>query len=196
MTHTLILKSSILGEHSESGRLMDYFISQLDEPAPTVRDLAAEPLPVLNGEGAQALRSDGELNERQRDLLALSNALVAELKAADRVVIAAPMYNFHVPVQLRTWIDLVCRAGVTFRYTDQGPEGLLKGKKAVVITTRGGQHKDSSRELITPYLETVLGFMGITEVEFVYAEGLNMGGDAREAGLNGARQRLAELAAG
>jgi FMN-dependent NADH-azoreductase len=151
---------------------------------------------VLDGEGAQALRGGGELNDQQRSLLALSNELVAELKAADRVVIAAPMYNFHIPVQLKAWIDLICRAGVTFRYTEQGPEGLLKGKKAVVITTRGGQHKGSSRDLIAPYMETVLGFLGITDVKFVYAEGLNMGGDAREAGLEASRVQLSQLTAG
>ncbi|WMC12173.1 FMN-dependent NADH-azoreductase [Oceanimonas pelagia] len=196
MPHTLVLKSSILAEHSESSRLVDDFVARLDEPKVTVRDLAAVPLPWLDGEGAQALRGAGELNERQQALLALSNELVAELKAAERVVIAAPMYNFHVPVQLKAWIDLVCRAGVTFRYTEQGPEGLLRGKQAVVISTRGGQHHGSDRDLITPYMETVLGFLGISDVEFVYAEGLNMGGDARDSGLNSARARLEQLVAG
>ncbi|WP_107852642.1 FMN-dependent NADH-azoreductase [Oceanimonas marisflavi] len=196
MTHTLILKSSILGDQSESGQLIDHFVSRIPASSFVSRDLAASPLPVLDGDGAQALRGGGELNEPQRALLALSNELIAELRAADRVVIAAPMYNFHVPVQLKAWIDLVCRAGVTFRYTDRGPEGLLKGKKAIVVTTRGGLHRGSSLDLITPYMQTVLGFLGITEVEFVYAEGLAMGEGTREAGLNEARNRLAELAAG
>ncbi|NHI00856.1 FMN-dependent NADH-azoreductase [Oceanimonas sp. MB9] len=196
MTQTLILKSSILGEHSESGRLLDYFTSRVDEPQVRVRDLAASPLPMLDGEGAQALRGGDNLNERQRELLALSDELVAELKTADRVVISAPMYNFHVPVQLKAWVDLICRAGVTFRYTEQGPQGLLTGKKAVVVSTRGGQYQGSDLDMITPYMRTVLGFVGIRDVEFVYAESLAMSGEGRESGLSEARGRLSELAAG
>lgn len=195
MSKTLILKSSILGEDSASGMLTDHYIAQLDEPNLNVRDLAAIPLPVLDGRGAQALRGGENLDEQQRHLLALSDQLIDELKAAEHIVIAAPMYNFHVPAQLKAWIDLVCRAGVTFRYTDKGSEGLLTNKKVVVITTRGGLHKDTPQDFITPYMKTILGFLGITEVEFVYAEGMGMGGSLREQELNNAKAHLSRLAA-
>ncbi|MGR7921177.1 FMN-dependent NADH-azoreductase [Zobellella denitrificans] len=195
MSKTLVLKSSILGEYSQSAKLIDYMIERAGAERVQIRDLAAEPLPMLDGAGAMALRGGDQLSEQQQALLALSDGLVEELQAADTLIIAAPMYNFHIPVQLKAWIDLVCRAGVTFRYTEQGPEGLVKGKKAVVVTTRGGMHKDSPTDLITPYLRTVLGFIGITEVEFVYAEALNMGEDAQKAGLDQARQSLEALVA-
>lgn len=195
MSKTLVLKSSILGEYSQSAKLIDYMIERAGAERVQLRDLAAEPLPMLDGAGAMALRGGDQLSEQQQALLALSDGLVEELKAADTLIIAAPMYNFHIPVQLKAWIDLVCRAGVTFRYTEQGPEGLVKGKKAVVVTTRGGMHKDSPTDLITPYLRTVLGFIGITAVEFVYAEALNMGEDAQKAGLDQARQSLEALVA-
>jgi FMN-dependent NADH-azoreductase len=195
MSKTLVLKSSILGEYSQSAKLIDYMIERAGAERVQIRDLAAEPLPMLDGAGAMALRGGEQLSEQQQALLALSDGLVEELQAADTLIIAAPMYNFHIPVQLKAWIDLVCRAGVTFRYTEQGPEGLVKGKKAVVVTTRGGMHKDSPTDLITPYLRTVLGFIGITEVEFVYAEALNMGEDAQKAGLDQARQSLEALVA-
>ncbi|PSJ47897.1 FMN-dependent NADH-azoreductase [Zobellella endophytica] len=195
MATTLVLKSSILGEYSQSAKLIDYMIEQVDTGQVQIRDLAAEPLPMLDGAGATALRGGDNLDAQQQAMLALSNQLVAELQAADTLVIAAPMYNFHIPVQLKVWIDLVCRAGVTFRYTEQGPEGLVKGKKAVVVTTRGGMHKDSPTDLITPYLRTVLGFIGITEVEFVYAEALNMGEEAQQSGIRKARTSLDALVA-
>ncbi|MBL1377338.1 FMN-dependent NADH-azoreductase [Zobellella iuensis] len=195
MGKTLILKSSILGEYSQSAKLIDYMIERAGAEEVQIRDLAAEPLPMLDGAGAMALRGGDRLSEEQQALLALSDSLVEELKAADTLIIAAPMYNFHIPVQLKAWIDLVCRAGVTFRYTEQGPEGLITGKKAVVVTTRGGMHKDSPTDLITPYLQTVLGFIGLREVEFVYAEALNMGAEAQQAGLDQARQSLAALVA-
>jgi FMN-dependent NADH-azoreductase len=99
------------------------------------------------------------------------------------LVLGVPMYNFSVPAQLKNWIDAISRAGVTFRYTELGPEGLLKGKKAVVVQTRGGIHRNSPTDSLTPYLQTILGFLGITDVQFVYAEGLSMGPDAERDGL-------------
>ena len=114
---------------------------------------------------------------------ALSDLLIAEIQAADVLVLGVPMYNFSVPAQLKNWIDAISRAGVTFRYTEQGPEGLLKGKKAVVVQTRGGIHRNSPTDSLTPYLQTILAFLGITDVQFVYAEGLSMGPDAERDGL-------------
>lgn len=198
MKRTLILKSSILGDYSQSAKLIDFMVEQVGNKGaiqPIIRDLAASPLPQLDGVAVAAIGGGEELDTRQREILALSDQLVEEVQAADTLVIAAPMYNFHIPVQLKAWIDLVCRAGVTFKYTEQGPQGLLTGKRAVVITTRGGLHKDKPTDLITPYMQTVLGFIGITEVEFVYAEALGMGEEAQRAGMSQAQSALEKLVA-
>ncbi|WP_406849293.1 FMN-dependent NADH-azoreductase [Vibrio vulnificus] len=195
MSRLLVLKSSILGDYSQSNKLVDEFINKFDQQDVVVRDLAQQPLPILDFQVATALRASGDLSEAQQAIVDLSDQLIAEIKHADTLIIAAPMYNFTVPTQLKNWIDLIARAGVTFTYTDQGPKGLIEGKKAVVVTTRGGIHKDAASDIITPYLKTVLGFVGITEVEFVYAEALNMGEDFASKGLASASEHLAALTA-
>ncbi|AMG12457.1 FMN-dependent NADH-azoreductase [Vibrio vulnificus] len=195
MSRLLVLKSSILGDYSQSNKLVDEFINKFDQQDVVVRDLAQQPLPVLDFQVATALRASGDLSEAQQAIVDLSDQLIAEIKHADTLIIAAPMYNFTVPTQLKNWIDLIARAGVTFTYTEQGPKGLIEGKKAVVVTTRGGIHKDAASDIITPYLKTVLGFVGITEVEFVYAEALNMGEDFASKGLASASEHLAALTA-
>ncbi|MDU6059889.1 MAG: FMN-dependent NADH-azoreductase, partial [Enterobacter sp.] len=174
MSKVLVLKSSILAGYSQSGQLSDYFVEQWREQHSadeiTVRDLAANPIPVLDGELVGALRpSDAPLSPRQQEALALSDELIAELQAHDVIVINAPMYNFNIPTQLKNYFDLVARAGVTFRYTENGPEGLVKGKRAIVLTSRGGIHKDTPTDLVAPYLSLFLGFIGITDVNFVFA---------------------------
>lgn len=180
MSNVLILKSSILATVSQSNILADYFIEQWAKTHGgdkiTVRDLAAKPVPVLDGELVGALRpADATLTPRQQEALDLSNELIDELQGNDVIVIAAPMYNFNIPTQLKNYIDLIARAGVTFRYSEQGPEGLVKNKKAVILTTRGGIHKDTPSDLVTSYLRLVLGFLGITDVQFVFAEGVAYG---------------------
>ncbi len=170
MSKVLVLKSSILAGYSQSSQLADFYIEQAKAQGKevTVRDLAANPIPVLDGELVGAMRpSDTPLSPRQQEALDLSDELIAELQAHDEVVIAAPMYNFNIPTQLKNYFDLIARAGVTFRYTEAGPEGLVKGKTAVVISSRGGIHKDTPTDLLTPYVKLFLGFIGITDVEFV-----------------------------
>lgn len=191
MTNTLVLKSSILGAHSQSNQLIDHALE--GKSGILERDLVANPIPVLDMSVATALRGGDDLSEQQQAILALSDQLIAELKSADQVVIAAPMYNFMVPTQLKNWFDLIARAGVTFTYTETGPVGLIENKKAVVITTRGGLHKDSPRNSIESYLTTMLGFVGITNVEFVYAEALNMGEDAAQTAREQALEQLSQL---
>lgn len=193
MSRVLALKSSILGDYSQSTKLVDEFIKNVDQDKLTVRDLAANPLPVLDFSVATALRATEDLSQDQQSIVDLSNTLIEEIKAADTLVIAAPMYNFTIPTQLKNWIDLIARAGVTFTYTENGVKGLIEGKKAIVVTTRGGIHKDAATDSMTPYLRTVLGFVGITDVEFVYAEALNMGEDAAAKGISEAQNQLAEL---
>ncbi len=131
----------------------------------------------------------------QAQVAAESDALVAELRAADVIVIGLPMYNFGVPSTLKAYFDHVARAGVTFRYTAQGPEGLLEGKKAYVVATRGGKYSGTPQDLQSAYVRQFLGFVGITEVEFVYAEGLALGDESRAAALAEAGGRLQRLAA-
>ncbi|MCS0046559.1 MULTISPECIES: FMN-dependent NADH-azoreductase [Vibrio diabolicus subgroup] len=194
MSRVLALKSSILGDYSQSNKLVEDFIKNVDQDKLTVRDLAANPLPVLDFAVATALRATEDLSQEQQVVVDLSDTLIEEIKAADTLVIAAPMYNFTIPTQLKNWIDLIARAGVTFKYTENGVQGLIEGKKAIVITTRGGIHKDSPTDNVTPYLRTVLGFVGITDVEFVYAEALNMGEDFAAKGISEAQSQLAAIA--
>ncbi|AHI99541.1 FMN-dependent NADH-azoreductase [Vibrio parahaemolyticus] len=194
MSRVLALKSSILGDYSQSNKLVEDFIKNVDQDKLTVRDLAANPLPVLDFAVATALRATEDLSQEQQAVVDLSDTLIEEVKAADTLVIAAPMYNFTIPTQLKNWIDLIARAGVTFKYTENGVQGLIEGKKAIVVTTRGGIHKDSPTDNVTPYLRTVLGFVGITDVEFVYAEALNMGEDAASKGILEAQSQLATMA--
>ncbi|MBF7982002.1 MULTISPECIES: FMN-dependent NADH-azoreductase [Rahnella] len=180
MSKVLVLKSSILANFSQSNQLADYLVAQYQAAnsgsTVTVRDLAADPIPVLDGELVGALRpSDAPLSPRQEEALALSNTLIEELQAHDVIVIAAPMYNFNIPTQLKNYFDLVARAGVTFKYTEKGPEGLVKGKRVIVLTSRGGIHKDTASDLVAPYLSLFLGFLGMSDVEFVYAEGIAYG---------------------
>ncbi|MGN4986581.1 FMN-dependent NADH-azoreductase [Aeromonas hydrophila] len=194
MANILVLKSSILGQYSQSNALIDGFLADHPSDTVTVRDLASLNLPVLDGELAMGLRGGENLNERQLAVLAQSDELVAELKASDLVVIAAPMYNFNIPTQLKNWIDLVARAGVTFRYTETGPVGLVENTRPLVISPRGGMHVGSATDLVTPYMRTVLGFIGIKDVDFIYAEGMGMGPDAQAKGIEQAKGQLETLA--
>ena len=195
MSKVLVLKSSIMAEHSQSNRMADFLIEQHQEKGDsvTVRDLAANPIPMLDSETVGALRPAGELSERQREAVALSDQLIAELNDHDVIVFTAPMYNYSIPVQLKTYIDMVLRAGVTFRYTENGPEGLVKGKKAVVLTSRGGIHKGLPSDLITPYMQTILNFIGITDIQYIYAEALAFGPEAVAQAQHAAQEAIAEL---
>lgn len=200
MSKVLVLKSSILAGYSQSGQLADHLVSEWKAAHPgdeiTIRDLAANPIPVLDGELVGALRpSDAELTARQQDALALSNELIEELQAHDTIVIAAPMYNFNIPTQLKNYFDLVARAGITFRYTENGPEGLVKGKKVVVLTSRGGIHKDTPNDLLTPYLTLFLGFLGMTDVQFVFAEGIGYGPEVAQKAANDAKDAISKIVA-
>ncbi|MEG1466009.1 MAG: FMN-dependent NADH-azoreductase [Hafnia sp.] len=199
MSNVLVLKSSILANYSQSNVLADYFVDQWrqqhSDDKIQVRDLAANPVPVLDGELVGALRpSDAPLTPRQQDALELSNTLIEELQASDVIVIAAPMYNFNIPTQLKNYFDLVARAGVTFRYTEAGPEGLLKGKKVYVLTSRGGIHKDTNTDLVTPYLRVFLGFIGLTDVEFVFEEGIAYGPEMATKAQQDAKALINQLA--
>ena len=197
MSRILVLKSSILGDYSQSGKLVDFFVQQWQEAHPsdtfTFRDLANPTLPELNGEVIGGFSAgDKPLTPYQQQTLALSDELIAELKSHDTLIISAPMYNFNIPTQLKIYFDLIARAGQTFRYTSEGSEGLVTGKKAIVISSRGGIHAETPTDLITPYLKLFLGFIGITDVEFVLAEGFAYGPEAAEKATQDSRIAVAQ----
>jgi FMN-dependent NADH-azoreductase len=150
----------------------------------TLRDLAVTPHPVLDEAALGALFTPaGERTPQQAARVALDDALIAEVQAHDALVLGVPMYNFGVPVQLKNWIDAIARVGVTFRYTADGPEGLLKGKTVYLALARGGRYRDTPNDAQVPYLKMVLGFLGLTEVRCIYAEGLAMGPEAFAQGM-------------
>lgn len=186
------------GSHSArlAGELVERLVAQHPGAAVTVRDLARQPHPALDETALQALFTPAEQRTpEQATRVALDDALIAEIQAADVVVLAVPMYNFGISSQLKHWIDAIARARVTFRYTENGPEGLLQGKKVYAVLTRGGVYRDTPADSQTPYLRTILAFLGMTDVEFVYAEGLAMGAEAEAAALDGARGRIDRLLA-
>ena len=190
----LQVNSSARTEGSYSTQLATTLVQLLAQQPDTnvrVRDMARNPHPMLDEITLNALFTPAEQRTpEQAARVALNDALIDEVQAADVIVLGVPMYNFSIPVQLKNWIDAIARVGVTFRYTEKGVEGLLKGKKAYVVQASGGIHRNSPTDSITPYLKTVLGFIGITDVEFVYAEGLSMGPNAEKNGLAAAHQQI------
>ncbi|WP_102109511.1 FMN-dependent NADH-azoreductase [Oceaniglobus roseus] len=173
MTRILRIDSSANLETSVTRRLTDRVIDRFDGARVTTRDLAREPLPQITGTWAVARATPAaDRSPEHVEALRQSDALVAELQDADVVVIGAPVYNFSVPASLKAWIDLVARTGVTFRYTAEGPEGLLKGKRAIVVSASGGTPAGGEMDFNTRYLKTVLGFLGITDVTVVSADTL------------------------
>ncbi|WP_350304016.1 FMN-dependent NADH-azoreductase [Photorhabdus viridis] len=200
MSKVLVLKSSIMAQHSYTSQMADFFIEKWQanhaDDSITIRDLAAQPIPVLDNELVHALRpKDNEMTARQKEVLALSDELIAELQDHDIIVITAPMYNLHIPTQLKNYFDLIARAGVTFRYTENGPEGLIKSKRAIILTSRGGIHKDGPSDLLVPYLRLFLGFIGLTDMEFVFVEGVGLSPDAANQAQQTAREILEKMTA-
>jgi FMN-dependent NADH-azoreductase len=192
----LQVNSSARADASVSTRLASELVARFATTGGvTVRDLRADPHPVLDEAALGALFTPADQRTpEQAARVALDDVLIAELQAADVVVLGVPMINFGIPAQLKNWIDAISRAKVTFQYTANGPEGLLKGKKVYAVLTRGGKYRGSPADSQVPYLRQVLGFLGMTDVEFIYAEGLAMGPEAEAAALADARGKIAELA--
>ncbi|CUH74825.1 FMN-dependent NADH-azoreductase [Tropicibacter naphthalenivorans] len=193
MTNTVLrIDASARTEGSVSRQLADEIIAKL-APAKTItRDLAAG-LPLMDAAWIGAnFTPDEDKTDLDRQTLALSDALVAELKAADTVLIALPIYNFGVPTSLKAWVDLVARARVTFRYTEDGPEGLLTGKRAILAIASGGTEVDGPIDYATPYLRHILNFMGITDIQVVRSD--RMAVDP-QASSERAHEDIAQIAA-
>lgn len=199
MSRILVIESSARQQGSVSRQLTEQFIVQWKKAHPAdmvqVRDLAIEPVPHLDADLLGGwMKSVEQQSSAEQEALQRSDALTAELLAADVLVLAAPMYNFAIPSTLKAWLDHVLRAGKTFKYTETGPQGLLTGKRAFVLTARGGIYAGGTLDHQEPYLRQALGFIGIHQVEFVHAEGLNLGAEAMEKGLSKAREQLTRVA--
>ena len=201
MSTLLVLNSSASGAASVSKQLIEETVTRLRGQNPALkvveRDLGTSPVPHLTADSAAAIRGAEPANEAQKQAKALSDTLVDELKAADVVVIGAPMYNFGIPSTLKSWFDHVLRAGVTFKYGETGPVGLLEGKRAVVVLSRGGLYSSGPAQPLDsqePHLRTMLGFIGISDITFVRAEKLGYGPEARQQAINDAQAELAKVA--
>jgi FMN-dependent NADH-azoreductase len=198
MNTLLQLNTSIFSSDGQSSRLADEYVAGWRARNPNgkviVRDFARDPIPHLTAGRFQAfLIKPAERNIAQHAEVAYSDALIDELKQADVIVLGLPMYNFGVPSTLRAYFDHIARAGVTFRYTEKGPEGLLTGKKVLVFAARGGLYVGTPRDTQTTYVRDFLRLLGITDVEFVYAEGLNISESGKQAALVQAKGEIQRL---
>ncbi|WP_367371643.1 FMN-dependent NADH-azoreductase [Pseudomonas lini] len=194
----LHIDSSILGDNSASRQLSGEVVKtwQAAEPGVVVtyRDLAADAISHFSATTLVAAGTAAELrNAAQQHEADLSAQALAEFIAADAVVIAAPMYNFTIPTQLKAWIDRIAVAGQTFRYTEAGPEGLCGGKKVVIVSTAGGLHAGQATGVAhEDYLKVLFGFLGITDIEFVRAHGLAYGDEVRSKAMSDAQAHISE----
>jgi FMN-dependent NADH-azoreductase len=193
----LQITSSIYGSGGQSSQLTERFVARLallNRSTVTVRDLSSDPIPHLDAARFGAfLAKPEDRTAEQAAVVARSDELIGELKTADVIVLGLPMYNFGVPSTLKAYFDHVARAGVTFRYTPNGPVGLLSGKRAYVFAARGGQYAGTPRDSQTPYVRDFLGFLGIKDVRFMHAEGLNMDPAIKEAALTGVHGEIERL---
>ena len=180
-----------------SSQLMDELLIRLgsaEELNIIERNFQEQAIPHLDSAWLKALSTeDAERTVEQRAKVAFSDQLIDELPATDILVIGLPMYNFALPSMLKAWVDHIARAGVTFKYTENGPEGLLNGKKVFLVTAMGGKHEIGKTDFLRPYMQHILSFVGLTDVHFVTADGLNMGVEHRDQGLAEARSQIVNL---
>jgi FMN-dependent NADH-azoreductase len=202
MTTLLQINASLNKGNGQSSLLANQFVAAFHRRRPeakiVVRDVAAaaEPVPHLNAERFNAFIAKPEQRSAaQRAVVAYSDILINELKEADVVVLGLPMYNFGVPSQLKAYFDHIARAGVTFQYTEKGPAGLLTGKKVYVFAARGGLYVGTPLDTQTSYVRDFLRFLGMDDVEFVYAEGLAISPESKEVGLAKAVAEIERLVA-
>jgi FMN-dependent NADH-azoreductase len=184
----LQLNSSILGDNSVSNQLVATLTERLQAAGEKLeiqqRDFSVEPVPHFDEQWLQALMTpESDRSDSQQQKVDFTDKLIAELKAADILIIGLPMYNFSVPSMLKAWNDHVARAGATFKYTDTGPVGLLENKKVFLVSAMGGVHKVGESDYLRPYMQQFLGLLGLTDISFITASGLNMGEVPRAEGI-------------
>lgn len=194
----LHIESSLFAESGVSSQLSNQLLTRLKAAAknPHVikKSFAEQPVPHFDGKALQALMQPAEERTlEQQDIVAYADQQIADAQAANVWVIGLPMYNFGVPSMLKAWFDFIARAGVTFRYTEQGPQGLLNDKTVYLLATRGGQYKDSPADSQIPFIKTFLNFLGVTDIQVIYAEGLNMGEQIKAQALSDASVQINQL---
>lgn len=199
MKTLLQINSSLFSDHGNSSALSNEFVQSWLAKHPDgkviVRDLAKNPIPHLDSNAVQAFFTPAaDRTSEQQALVATSDALIEELATVDAVVIGVPLYNFGVPSTLKAYFDQLARAGVTFKYTETGPVGLLQDKPIHIIAARGGFHAGSASDSQTGFLNSFLNFLGFKSINYIYAEGLSIG-DAKEKSLNTAREQIEVSAA-
>lgn len=200
MKNILVITASIFGPNGQSSRLVKQTLDQLwqshGELRITQRDLSAEPVPHLDAERFSAFLSTADdRDDVQQRVVDYSDSLIREIVDADIIIMGVPMYNFGVPSVLKAYFDHIARAGTTFRYTANGPVGLLEDRPVYVLAARGGLYAGTPNDSQTPFIRSFLGFIGLKDVHFVYAEGLNMGDDRKESALQEANQAIETLTA-
>lgn len=200
MKNILVITASIFGQDGQSSQLVKRTLEQLRASHGDLnilqRDLAAEPVPHLDADrfGAFLTNADGRDRQQQR-VVDYSDSLIEEVKQADIIVIGVPMYNFGIPSVLKAYFDHIARAGISFRYTENGPVGLLEDRPVYILAARGGIYAGTPNDSQTPFLRSFLGFLGLKDLHFVYAEGLNMGDDRKANALQQARRNIETLTA-
>lgn len=200
MSTLLQINSSLFSDHGNSSTLSNEFVQSWLAKHPdgkvVVRDLAKNPIPHLDSTVVTAFFTPAESRTaEQQALVDFSDSLIAELNAADAVVIGVPLYNVGVPSQLKAYFDQLGRAGVTFKYTETGPVGLLQDKPVHIIAARGGIYAGNPADTQTGFLNSFLSFIGLKSIQYIYAEGLNMGDDAKAKALSKAREQIEVSAA-
>ncbi|WP_421843425.1 FMN-dependent NADH-azoreductase [Marinobacter algicola] len=200
MKNILVITASIFGQDGQSSRLVSQTLEQLRQTygdiQTTYRDLSAEPVPHLDAERFGAfLASADDRDGSQQGVVDYSDLLISEVVDADVIVMGVPMYNFGVPSVLKAYFDHIARAGITFRYTANGPVGLLEDRPVYILAARGGLYAGTPNDSQTPFIRSFLGFVGLKDVHFVYAEGLNMGDDRKENSLQEAGRAIETLTA-
>ena len=195
MKNILAIHSSLFEENSVSSLLTNELIADLraegEEFELVERDFRSESIPHLDGKWLQALSTDeAERDSDQQAKVKFSDSLIEELMEADTILIGLPMYNFSVPSMLKAWIDHIARAGETFKYTETGSVGLLTNKRVFLLTAMGGIHEPGKTDFLRPYMKQALSFVGLEDVEFITADGFNMGPEKRGQGLSNARDQI------
>lgn len=196
MAHVLVINSSISGDKGQSTQLSHQFLASLPSGFSTeTLDLVQDSYPHLTmAEMGAWMTPESDRSDEQKALAALSDNAIAQIQKADAIVIGVPMYNFGVPSQLKAYFDRLARAGITFKYTEAGPIGLLQDKPVFIFATRGGIYQGTAMDSQTPFVSAFLNFIGLKDLNFIYAEGLNMGPESAEKALTAAKARIAELA--